>query len=204
MTARQELSRQRVGLASPDNSDTHDSNGGRCPASTRPQDCASAQPAQSARQWRQSYKLHIGGSSGEVTSYTSAASVEDRSRRSYRLHSGGFSTRLEMSRGGAGGGPEPADIEGARSRSHGPGAELPGLGLGEPESMHRWTGTTCRAAPLACSDWSEERDVGRSRLDQVEGGGDNGKPGRTGRHPRSAVTGVLICAVGALVITPGI
>ena len=29
MTARQKLSRQRVGLASPDNSDTHDSNGGR-------------------------------------------------------------------------------------------------------------------------------------------------------------------------------
>jgi hypothetical protein len=41
-------------------------------------------------------------------------------------------------------------------------------------------------------------------LDRVEGGGDNGKPGRTGRHPRLAVTGVLICAVGALVITPGI
>jgi hypothetical protein len=30
-------SRQRVGLASPDNSDTHDSNGGCSPASTRPQ-----------------------------------------------------------------------------------------------------------------------------------------------------------------------
>ncbi len=97
---------------------------------------------------------------------------------------------------------EPADIEGARSRSHGPAAERPELGLGEPESTHRWTGTTCRAAPLACPDWSEERDVGRSRLDRVEGGGDNGKPGRTGRHPRVAVTGVLICAVGALVITP--
>jgi hypothetical protein len=40
-------------------------------------------------------------------------------------------------------------------------------------------------------------------LDRVEGGGDNGKPGRAGRHPRLvAVTGVLICAVGALVITP--
>jgi hypothetical protein len=96
---------------------------------------------------------------------------------------------------------EPADIEGARSRSHGPAAERPALGLGEPESAHRWTGTTCRAAPLACSDWSEERDVGRSRLDRVEGGGDNGKPGRTGRH-RLAVTRVLICAVGALVLTP--
>jgi hypothetical protein len=62
--------------------------------------------------------------------------------------------------------------------------------LGEPESTQRWTGTTCRAAPLAFSDWSEERDVGRSRLDRVEGGGDNGKPGREGTHPRLAVTGV--------------
>jgi hypothetical protein len=65
LTARQELSSQRVGLASPDSSDTHDSNGGR------------------GRR----------GSGGGVTSYTSAAPVEDR---------------------------EPADIEGARSRSHGP------------------------------------------------------------------------------------
>jgi hypothetical protein len=39
-------------------------------------------------------------------------------------------------------------------------------------------------------------------LDLVEGGGDNGKPGRTGRHPRLVVTRVLISAVGALVITP--
>ena len=61
MTARQELSRQRVGLASPDNSDAHDSNGGRGPASTRPQDCALARPARPARQRRRSYKLHIGG-----------------------------------------------------------------------------------------------------------------------------------------------
>jgi hypothetical protein len=97
---------------------------------------------------------------------------------------------------------EPADIEGAHRLSHGPAAELPALGLGEPESAHRWTGTTCRAAPLACSDWSEERDVGRSRLDRVEGGGDNWKPGRAGSQPRLAVTGVLIRAVGALVITP--
>ncbi len=34
---------------------------------------------------------------------------------------------------GVGGGPEPADIEGARSRSHGPAAERPALGLGESE-----------------------------------------------------------------------
>ncbi len=127
--------------------------------------------------------------------------MEDWSRRSYRLHSGGSGRGLETSRGGAGEGPEPAENEGAHSRSHGPAAERPELGLGEPESTPRWTGTTCRAAPLACSDWSEERDVGRSLLDQVEGGGDNGKPGLACRHPRLAVTGVLICAVGALVIT---
>jgi hypothetical protein len=124
------------------------------------------------------------------------------SRRSYRIHSGGSGGELETLRSGAGGGPAPADLEGARSLSHGPAAERPVLGLGEPESTHRWTGTTCRAAPLACTDWSEERDVGRSRLDRVEGGGDNGKPRRAGRHPRIAVTGVLISAVGALVITP--
>jgi hypothetical protein len=50
------------------------------------------------------------------------------------------------------------------------------------------TGTTCRAASLACSDWSEERDVGRSGVDRVEGGGDYGE---LGRQPRCAVAGVL-------------
>ena len=148
-----------------------------------------ARPARPARQRRRSYKLHIGGIGG------------DRSRLSYRVHSGGSGGGLETSRGGAGGGLEPADTEGARSRSHGPVAERPALGLGEPESAHRWTGTAGRAAPLACSDWSEERDVRRSLLDRVEGGGDNGKPGRTGRHPRCDVTGVSVCAVGALDLT---
>jgi hypothetical protein len=86
LNARQELSRQRVGLASPDNSDTHDSNGWRCPASTRPQDCESARPARPARQRRRSYKLHIGGiggglGAGGVTGYTVAAPVEDWRRR---------------------------------------------------------------------------------------------------------------------------
>ena len=38
------------------------------------------------------------------------------------------------------------------------------------ESAHRWTGTTCRAASLDCSGWSEERDAGGGRLDRVEGG----------------------------------
>jgi hypothetical protein len=47
--------------------------------------------------------------------------------------------------------------------------ERPELGLGELESMYCWTGTTYRAAPIACSDrdWSEESYVGRSRLDRV-------------------------------------
>ncbi len=42
---------------------------------------------------------------------------------------------LETSSGGAGGRPAPADIEGARSRSHGPAAERPELGLGEPNVL---------------------------------------------------------------------
>jgi hypothetical protein len=136
LTVRQELSRQRVGLASPDNSDTHDSNGGR------------------GRRGRRGRR----GSGGGATCYTSAASV---GRWNYRLHSCCSGGGLETSRSGAGGGPEPADIEGARGRSHGPAAERPVPELGEPESTHRWTGTTCRAAPLTCSDWSEEREVGR-------------------------------------------
>jgi hypothetical protein len=112
--------------------------------------------------------------------------MEDSSLQSYRLHSGCFSTRLETSRGAAGGGPGPADIEGASSLSYGAAVERPELGLGEPESMHRWTGTTCLAVTLACSDWSEERDVGQSWLDRVEGGGDNGKQGRKGNQCQSS------------------
>ena len=60
------------------------------------------------------------------------------------------------------------DIEGARS--HEPTAVRPELGLGWPESARRWTGTTYRAASLDGSEWSEERDAGRVRLDRVEGG----------------------------------
>jgi hypothetical protein len=63
--------------------------------------------------------------------------------------------------GGTGGGPGQADIKGASGRSHGPAAERPEcyteLGLREQESTHCWTGTTCRAASLACSDRSGER-----------------------------------------------
>ena len=164
LTARQELSRQRIGLAIPDNSDTHDCNAGRCPASTRPQDCATARPARQRRCSSGSAGYSNECTGGGVTSCTvaasvqdrrhgAAASVEDKSLLSYRLHSGGSGGGLETSRGGACGGPGSVDIEGARSRSHGPAAERPELGLGEPESTHCWTGTTCRAAPIACSDW---------------------------------------------------
>ena len=62
------------------------------------------------------------------------------------------------------------DIEGARRRSHEPTAVRQELRLGWLESAHCWTGTTCRAASLDCSGWSEERDAGRARLDRVEGG----------------------------------
>ena len=62
------------------------------------------------------------------------------------------------------------DIEGTRRRSHEPTAVRPELGLGWRESAYRWTGTTCRAASLDCSGWSEKRDAGRARLDWVEGG----------------------------------
>jgi hypothetical protein len=67
LTARQELSRQRVGLASPDNSDTHDSNGGRGQHGRRGRCCRCG--------WRGRR-----GSGGGATSYTlaRAASVEDR------------------------------------------------------------------------------------------------------------------------------
>jgi hypothetical protein len=71
LTARQELPRQRVGLASQDNADTHDSNA--CPASTRPQDCASVRPARTARPGRRSYKLHIGGIGGGLEPAASQA-----------------------------------------------------------------------------------------------------------------------------------
>ncbi len=56
------------------------------------------------------------------------------------------------------------DIKGARGRSHEPAAKRTKLGLREPESTHCWTGTPCRAASLACSHRSEEKDVGHSRL----------------------------------------
>jgi hypothetical protein len=122
-----------------------------------------------------------------VTGYTVAAPVEDWRRRAEAPVE---DRSLRTSR-------EPAAGVMDRRRS-GQSSDS------ESRSLHSWTasGTTCRAAPLACSDWSEGRVVGRSRLDRVEGGRDDGKPGRTGRHLRCAVTGVLICTVGALVLTP--
>ena len=50
------------------------------------------------------------------------------------------------------------DTEGARRWSHEPTVVRLELGFGWPESAHRWTGTTCRAASLDSSGWSEERD----------------------------------------------
>jgi hypothetical protein len=114
-----------------------------------------------------------------VTSYTAAAAVED-----WRRHA---EAQVEVrswwtSR-------KPA----ARLWTcPGPVAERQELGLGDQEStLHCWTGTICQAAPLACSDWSEERDVRRSWLDWVECHGDDGKPGRTGSRPRCAVSRAL-------------
>jgi hypothetical protein len=78
-------------------------------------------------------------------------------------------------------------------------------GSSQPES---WTGggaasaRTRRAGVYAPLDWDNLPGRATRLLYRVEGGGDNGKPGRTGHHPRVAVTRVLICAVGALVITP--
>ncbi len=210
LTARQELSRRGVGLASLDNSDTHGSHAGRGPAGTRLQDCASARQARPARQrltrgiQQQLHRRRTvgpaeqqdtqgllryktggvarrrrwGNGAGVVTSYTVAAPVEESQedwRRRPAVPVEDKSRRTSS----------------ASSRSHGPAAERPELGLGEPESMHSWTGTTCRGWPLACSDWSEERDARRSRLDQVEGCGDNWKPARTGRPSRCAIAGVL-------------
>ncbi len=62
------------------------------------------------------------GSGGPEGYKNDGTGGEMRSWWSYKLHSGG-----------SGGGPEPADIEGARSRSHGPAAERPELKLGEPD-----------------------------------------------------------------------
>ena len=82
---------------------------------------------------------HVGAGRGPGTTQDTAAPVEDRDaarRRRWRTGAGR----------GAGGGPEPADIKGARGRSHGPVAERTELGLGEPES----TGRRPRCAVAGC------------------------------------------------------
>jgi hypothetical protein len=89
LTARQEMSRQRVGLASPDNSDAHDSNAGHGPASTRPQDCASARPGRPVLLRRRSYRRHSGGDWRR----RAAVPVEDRSRRTSREPTAGVMDR---------------------------------------------------------------------------------------------------------------
>ncbi len=174
MTARQELSHQGVGLASPDNADTHDSNGG---------------PGRRGRCGR-------GGSGGGITSYTSEASVEDREPAELRA----TQWRLRWRTG---------DVAQRRRWRTGAGGHR-----GSPQT-ESWTGggaasartrrcRSLRTAGLGQPAGPRHSPAPTHGLDRVEGGGDNGKQGRTGRHPRVAVTRVLICAVGALVITPGI
>jgi hypothetical protein len=69
-----------------------------------------------------------GPGTGEATSYT---------RRRHWWRTG-------TQRSGAGRGPGPADIKGTSGRSYEPAAKRTKFGLGEPESTHCWTGTTCR------------------------------------------------------------
>jgi hypothetical protein len=106
------------------------------------------------------------------TGLTGDVARRRRRRRSYKLISGGSSGGLETSRSGAGGGPEPADIDGARSRrlarSHGQAAEWPELGLGEPSlrtaGLGQPAGPRQSPAPTAGS--------GRRRWRQLEAGSD--------------------------------
>ena len=96
------------------------------------------------------------------------------------------------------------DIEGARRRSHEPTAVRPELGLGWRESAHCWTGTTCRAASLDCSGWSEERDAGRARLDRVEGGDSRrtrAEPDHD-QHVQLGVRNVIFDGTGTIEIAP--
>ncbi len=138
LTARQELSRQIVGLASTDNSDyTAMMGAARRAHVCNFEDCASARPARPARQRWQSYKLHIDG----------------------------LSPRLETSCGGIGGGPEPAKLQAiqwrlrwrtghvARRRRRSTGAGVY-RGSPQPES---WAGRgrarTWRGGVCALLDW---------------------------------------------------
>ncbi len=91
------------------------------------------------------------------------------------------------------------DIDGAHRRSHEPTAVRPELGLGWPESTHRWTATPGRAASLDCSGRSEERDAGRARLDRVEG-----KDSRRTGPSRTRIQDVPLGANGTLIPITGV
>jgi hypothetical protein len=88
-------------------------------------------------------------------------------RRSYKLHTAAA--------------PGPADIKVARGRTHEPAAERQEIlpVLGEPESAHCWTGTTCWAASESLHSLHAPTAVGRgTRLGWVE---DYGGPSQAGR-----------------------
>ena len=94
-------------------------------------------PARPAQQRRRSYKLHIGGigggpGAGGVTGYTVAALVEDWRRRA--------AAPVEER--------EPADIEGARSRRHGPAARTRRAGVYAPLDWDNLPGRATRLLRL--------------------------------------------------------
>ena len=71
----------------------------------------------------------------------------------------------------------------------------PDLGLGWPESTHRWTGTPGQAESLDCSGRSKERDAGRARLDRR----DSLRPG-----VRTTIQDVQLGAIGTLIQITGV
>jgi hypothetical protein len=94
-------------------------------------------------------------------------------RRSYKLQSGGAGRELETSRAGASGGQEQADIEGASTRI----TDLRRSGQSwDSESRSIRTAGLAPPAGLRHSPapTGVRRDFEQSRLDWVEGDGDNG------------------------------
>ena len=82
------------------------------------------------------------------------------------------------------------------------------LGLGWPESAHRWTGTPGRAASLDCSEGSlrRERDAAWARLDRRRVETRGGGPGRAGwgsKHVPLGADGALIPTRITGVVGPG-
>ncbi len=151
MTARQELSRQGVGQASPDNSDTHGSNAGRGPASTRPQDCALARPARPVRHRRTrgiQQRRHRRRAAGP-------AELQG-TQRLLRWRTGDVARRRRWRTGAGGhrGSPHPESWTGggaARARTRRAGVY----------ALLDWDNLPGRATRLL-----RERDVGRSWLDR--------------------------------------